>query len=270
MAKRFDDSRLRFLVGDVRDRDRLMLAFGGYGEGATQAPVDYVIHAAALKQVPTAERDPLEFMNTNILGTRNVIMAAAERGVRKVMLVSTDKACAPSTLYGGTKFVAERLMIAANEYRGAADRPRMSCVRYGNVAGSRGSVIPLFREQKAAGKPLTITDPRMTRFWMTLDQAVEFVLSSLDMAKGGEIFVPKLRAFNVHDLALTFCPESIDVTGIRPWEKLHECMIAEDEPWTDLDDRFIVGKGTRGGPAYSSNDGRPMTVKELREALADV
>ncbi|WP_119417841.1 UDP-N-acetylglucosamine 4,6-dehydratase (inverting) [Desertibaculum subflavum] len=227
-----DDPRLRWFLGDVRDLDRLRRAFQG---------VDIVIHAAALKQVPACEYNPIEAVNTNINGTRNVIEAALDCGVQKVMLVSTDKACAPVNLYGATKMAAEKLIVQSNSYTGDKGT-RFSVVRYGNVVGSRGSVVPLFLNQRNNGK-LTITDDRMTRFWITLDQAVRFVETCIDQMSGGEIFVPKIPSATILDLAAALAPGcKLETVGIRPGEKLHETMVTEDESrhCLDLGDRFLL------------------------------
>ena len=227
-----EDSRLRFFIGDVRDRDRLRRAF---------KDVDVVVHAAALKQVPACEYNPFEAVNTNILGTKNVIDAALDQGVERVLAISTDKAVSPVNLYGATKLCAEKMVVQANAYAHER-RPTFSCCRYGNVIGSRGSVIPLFLKQRSTGT-LTVTDPRMTRFWLTLENGVRFVLDSLSRMQGGEIFVPKIPSLSVADLAATIAPEcEIREMGIRPGEKLHEVLISEDEARTALefDDHYVV------------------------------
>ncbi len=222
MAKRFSDkefSSIRYLIGDVRDKERLYRAFRG---------VDFIIHAAALKQVPAAEYNPFEAVKTNILGAQNVINVAIDRGVKKVIALSTDKAANPINLYGATKLCSDKLFIAGNAYVGYGETA-FSVVRYGNVLGSRGSVIPFFLECRKNGS-LPITDPQMTRFWITLEQGVSFVLESLGRMVGGELFVPKLPSMNIMDLAKALAPEcSINVVGIRPGEKLHEVMIPRDE-----------------------------------------
>jgi UDP-N-acetylglucosamine 4,6-dehydratase (inverting) len=219
MQQEFNDKRLRFLIGDVRDRDRLYRAMNG---------IDIVVHAAALKQVPACEYNPIEAIKTNIDGSVNVIDAAIDNSVEKVLAISTDKAVHPVNLYGATKMVAEKLFIQGNTYTGKG-KTRFSCVRYGNVIGSRGSVVPLFKEQKKEGI-LTITDERMTRFWLTLDQGVNFVINSIQRMHGGEIFVPKIPSMKITDLAEAIAPEAKKkFTGIRPGEKLHEMMITEDE-----------------------------------------
>lgn len=219
MHNAFNDDRLRFLIGDVRDKSRLNRAMNG---------VDIVVHAAALKQVPTCEYNPIEAIKTNIDGSVNIIDAAIDNSVEKVMAISTDKAVHPVNLYGATKMVAEKLFVQANSYAGFR-KTKFSVVRYGNVVGSRGSVIPLFKEQAKTGT-ITITDERMTRFWITLDQGVRFVINSLEQMKGGEIFVPKIPSMRVTDLADVAAPGAkIRQIGIRPGEKLHEVMITEDE-----------------------------------------
>jgi UDP-N-acetylglucosamine 4,6-dehydratase len=210
---------IRYFIGDVRDRDRLYRAFDG---------VDVVVHAAALKQVPAAEYNPIEAVKTNVLGAANVIDAAIDRGVEKVVALSTDKAASPINLYGATKLCSDKLFVAANSYSGAHNT-RFSVVRYGNVVGSRGSVVPFFLKRRETGK-LPITDPRMTRFWITLDQGVEFVLASLDRMTGGEIFVPKIPSMKLTDLARVIGPNcEMEIVGKRPGEKVHELMVGEDD-----------------------------------------
>lgn len=228
----FDDPCLRYFIGDVRDVDRLRRAMVG---------VDVVIHAAALKQVPACEYNPIEAIQTNVNGGRNVIEAALDNMVKRVLALSTDKAVNPVNLYGATKLVAEKLFIQANAYRGG-DPIRFSSVRYGNVAGSRGSVIPLFQEQRKSGK-VTITDPRMTRFWITLEQGVRFVLRSIETMVGGEVFVPKIASMKMTDLATAIAPNcEIQVIGIRSGEKLHEVLLSEDEARHSIEqeDRFVI------------------------------
>lgn len=232
MDQKFKDERIRFLIGDVRDRDRLYRAMNG---------VDIVVHAAALKQVPACEYNPIEAVRTNIDGAINIIDAAIDNSVEKVMAISTDKAVHPVNLYGATKMVAEKLFIQGNTYTGKR-KTRFSCVRYGNVIGSRGSVIPLFEKQKEKGV-LTITDERMTRFWLTLDQGVNFVLNSIERMQGGEIFIPKIPSMRMMDLAEAIAPEAEkEIVGIRPGEKLHEIMITEDESRhaKEFSDYFII------------------------------
>jgi UDP-N-acetylglucosamine 4,6-dehydratase len=227
------DKRLRFFLGDVRDLDRLKMALND---------VDFVIHAAALKQVDTGEYNPMEFIKTNILGSQNLIEAAIHSGVKKTIALSTDKASSPINLYGATKLTADKLFIAANNYsfkRGTI----FSVVRYGNVIGSRGSVIPLFNSLVNSGKNLTVTDKRMTRFWISMPEAIKFICDSFVLMKGGELFVPKIPSLKIIDLAKIIGPNSkIVETGIRPGEKLHEEMISlEDSRRTIItDSRFTV------------------------------
>lgn len=219
MQSEFNDPRIRYFVGDVRDQSRMHLALRG---------VDHVVHAAGMKHVHICEYNPIEAINTNVTGTVNVIQAALDQGVEKVVGVSTDKAVAPVNLYGASKLCLEKLLVAANSYSG--DRAtRFSVVRYGNVMGSAGSVIPLFLRQRTQGK-LTITDERMTRFWIDMDGAVELVMQALNRMQGGEIFIPKLPAASVEVLADTLAPGvPREVIGIRPGEKLHECLLAQEE-----------------------------------------
>ena len=210
---------LEYMLGDVRDRNRLERAFRG---------VDYVVHSAALKQVPAAEHNPEEFIKTNVLGAMNIIDAALANRVKKVVALSTDKACNPVNLYGATKLCSDKLFIAANVYS-QHDHTRFSVVRYGNVLGSRGSVIPFFKERATTGV-LPVTDRRMTRFWITLDQAVHFVLMALERAHGGEIFIPRIPSMKIVDLAKAIAPDCRqEEVGIRPGEKLHEILLSEDE-----------------------------------------
>jgi UDP-N-acetylglucosamine 4,6-dehydratase (inverting) len=228
----FMNDRLRYFIGDVRDRDRLQRAFHG---------VDIVVHAAALKQVPACEYNPIEAVKTNIDGAANIIDAAIDTGVNRVIALSTDKAVNPINLYGATKLVAEKLFVQANSYSGKSGT-RFSCVRYGNVVGSRGSVIPLFRKQAISGR-ITITDDRMTRFWITLEQGVRFVIKCIDLMKGGEVFVPKIPSMRIHDLAETIAPGcETQVIGIRPGEKLHEVLVSRDESRYALEfnDMYII------------------------------
>jgi UDP-N-acetylglucosamine 4,6-dehydratase len=231
-AAGFDHASLRYFIGDVRDRDRLRRAMHD---------VDIVIHAAALKQVPACEYNPMEAIKTNILGTGNVVDAALDTGVKKVMSLSTDKAVNPVNLYGATKLAAEKLVIQSNAYA-AGTATRFSCVRYGNVVGSRGSVVPVFLQQRANGK-ITITDDRMTRFWLSLEQGVRFVISCTEQMEGGEVFVPKIPSMKVIDLARTIAPQAeIEIIGVRPGEKLHEVLISEDEArnTVELEKMFVV------------------------------
>lgn len=227
-----DDSRVRWFIGDVRDRDRLMRAF---------TDVDVVVHAAALKQVDTAEYNPFECIATNVLGAENVINAAIDSGVERVVALSTDKASSPVNLYGASKLCSDKLFVAGNHYAGAQDT-RFAVVRYGNVVGSRGSVVPLFRRLAATGT-LPITDTRMTRFWITLPQAVQFVIDSFDHMRGGEVFIPRIPSTTITDLATAIAPEAkIEVIGIRPGEKLHEEMISENDAHRTykLPDRYVI------------------------------
>ncbi len=228
-----DDPRLRFFIGDIRDRARLVRAMHG---------IDHVVHAAALKQVDTAEYNPSEYVATNIDGSQNVIDAAIAAGVQRVVALSTDKASSPINLYGATKLVADKLFVAGNHY--AAHHPtRLAVVRYGNVMGSRGSVVPLFRQLNAAGRSLPITDKRMTRFWITLDQAVRFVVDSFEVMQGGELFVPRIPSMRILDLVEAVAPAApIHEIGMRPGEKLHEEMIASDDSRRTLrfPDRYVV------------------------------
>ena len=237
LSERFEAERLaplRFFLGDVRDRERLTLAMRG---------VDIVIHAAALKQVPAAEYNPSECIHTNVLGAENVVWACLTNRVKQVVALSTDKACNPINLYGATKLASDKTFVAANNLSGDIGT-RFSVVRYGNVVGSRGSVAPLFQRLIAKGvAELPITDPRMTRFWITLNQGVDFVLSSLAMMRGGEIFVPKIPSMKVLDLAQAMAPDlGHRIVGIRPGEKLHEIMISADDARTtvDLGDRYAI------------------------------
>lgn len=227
MQQVFSDARfgcMRYFLGDVRDKDRLYRAFDG---------VDIVIHAAALKQVPAAEYNPIEAIRTNVLGAANVIDAAIDKGVRSVVALSTDKAANPINLYGATKLCSDKLFTAARSY--SNDRTRFCVVRYGNVIGSRGSVVPVFLRQKQAGE-VTITDERMTRFVITLDQGVQFVLDSLSRMQGGEIFVPKIPSVRINDIAEAIASGCIrKYVGIRPGEKLHEVMVAEDDARNTLE-----------------------------------
>jgi UDP-N-acetylglucosamine 4,6-dehydratase len=275
MRAAFDnDPRLRWFLGDVRDVDRLRRAMHG---------VEYVVHAAALKQVDTAEYNPIEYIRTNILGSQNVIEASIDSGIRKVVALSTDKASSPINLYGATKLTADKLFVAANNY-GAAYDTRFSVVRYGNVMGSRGSVIPYFQSLHAQGLPITVTDKRMTRFWITLDQAVQFVVDSFAMMAGGELYVPRIPSMRITDLAEAIAPGSpIVEIGIRPGEKLHEEMIAADDSrrTVRLPDRYVVtpvlaewgfspikGDGLPDGFAYRSDTNDLwLSIDDLRSLV---
>lgn len=219
------NSPMRYFIGDVRDRERLYRAFRG---------VDIVIHAAALKQVPTAEYNPLEVIKTNILGASNLIDAAIDCGVKKVIALSSDKAVSPANLYGATKLCADKLFVSAGVYTGPKDT-RFSVVRYGNVIGSRGSFIPLLIEQRHRGT-IPITDVRMTRFWISLKQAVAFVVMCIELMRGGEIFVPKIPSMRIVDLARAIAPGcEHEIVGIRPGEKLHEVLLTEEESRQSLE-----------------------------------
>jgi len=265
---------LRFFIGDVRDVNRLKRAMEG---------VDLVIHAAALKQVPACEYNPFEAVKTNVMGAQNVIDAAIDSNVKKVIALSTDKAVNPVNLYGATKLCSDKLFVQGNAYSG--DRSTcFSCVRYGNVIGSRGSVIPLFKEQRKSGE-ITLTDERMTRFWITLDQAVDMVIKAFGIMKGGEIFIPKLPSMKVTDLAKAIAPEcKIKNIGIRPGEKLHEILMTEDDsrnaveiddmyvikpahPWWESEN-FEVFRVVPPGFVYSSdNNAQWLTVDDLKEMV---
>ena len=248
---------LRFFIGDVRDRDRLYRALDG---------IDIVIHAAALKQVPTAEYNPLEAIKTNIMGAANLIDAAIDRNVTRVVALSTDKAANPVNLYGATKLCSDKLFVAANAYSGL-HRTRFSVVRYGNVVGSRGSVIPYFLAQRPTGT-LTITHPKMTRFLITLDQGVRYVLRSTEQMLGGEIFVPKIASVRIVDLARIVAPECQQrVIGIRPGEKLHEVMVPEDDAYLTLefDNQFVIQPSHSFWNQKNYRDGR--ACKPCREGF---
>lgn len=270
---------IRYFIGDVRDLSRLIMAM---------TDVDIVIHAAALKQVPTAEYNPFEAVKTNIIGGQNVIDAALQAGVKKVIALSTDKAAAPVSLYGATKLTSDKLFIAANNYKGWHDI-KFSVVRYGNVMGSRGSVIPFFLDQRKKGI-FPITDQRMTRFNITLDQGVDFVLKCLEKMWGGELFVPKIPSYRILDVAEAIAPEAKhEIIGIRPGEKLHEEMITQNDALNsvEFDDYFAItpnsqylswdqerfinesnglkGKQCEDGFSYNSGTNKHfLTVDELR------
>lgn len=245
------DDRVRYFLGDIRDLDRLELAFRG---------IDYVIHAAALKQVDTAEYNPMEYVRTNILGSDNVIQAALRTGVEKVVALSTDKASSPANLYGATKLTADRLFVSSNHYARASET-RFSVVRYGNVMGSRGSVVPYFRRLANLGQDIPITDPRMTRFWITLPQAVDFVISCFTDMRGGELYVPRIPSMHIMDLAAAIAPDSRTVeVGIRPGEKIHEEMISEDDARRTFrrDDRYVVAPTLALWGGYVDPVGEPV------------
>jgi len=270
----FDNESLRYFIGDVRDLNRMKRAM---------SEVDIVVHAAALKQVPACEYNPIEAVMTNVTGAKNVIDAAIDCGVERVMALSTDKAVNPVNLYGATKLVAEKLFIQANTYSGTKGTC-FSCVRYGNVVGSRGSVVPLFIKQRNNGK-ITITDPRMTRFWITLQEGVDFVIKNIERMHGGEIFVPKIPSMAITDLAKAVAPDCrIENIGIRPGEKLHEVLISEDDVrnTTDFEDMYVIQpanpmwnykpwKSERKLPEdfrYSSDTNKQwLTVNQLRKII---
>jgi UDP-N-acetylglucosamine 4,6-dehydratase/5-epimerase len=276
MAQEFTDSRIRFFIGDVRDKDRLYRAFDG---------VDVVIHAAALKHVSACEYNPFEAVKTNIHGAQNIIEAAIDRGVQRVIALSTDKAASPINLYGATKLASDKLFVAGNSYAGNKET-RFSVVRYGNVVGSRGSVVPFFKKLKEQGEvQIPITDERMTRFWLTLDQGVQFVIDNLGRMNGGEIFIPKIPSMRVTDLAKAIAPEcEVKIVGIRPGEKLHEAMITEDDARHTLeyDTHYVIqpefpwwrkeysngGKPLPEGFTYVSNQNEEwLTVEQLRDLV---
>ncbi|MDR3400885.1 MAG: UDP-N-acetylglucosamine 4,6-dehydratase (inverting) [Chthoniobacter sp.] len=269
------DHTLRYFLGDVRDRERLERAFHG---------VDIVVHAAALKQVPACEYNPIEAIKTNVNGATNIIEAALDQNVKTVLALSTDKAVNPVNLYGATKLVAEKLFVQGNAYSGE-NGTRFSCVRYGNVVGSRGSVIPLFRDQRKTGK-ITLTDPRMTRFWLTLEQGVRFVINCIEKMHGGEVFIPKIPSMKMSDLVTAMAPDcQIEAIGIRPGEKLHESLLGEDEARSTLefDDLFVIeplhpwwdkpwegGKRLPDGFHYASdNNTQWLTVDQLKELAGE-
>jgi UDP-N-acetylglucosamine 4,6-dehydratase/5-epimerase len=261
---------IRYLIGDVRDSERLHRAFHG---------IDIVVHAAALKQVPAMEYNPFEAIKTNVIGAENIINAAIDQGIDRVIALSTDKAANPISLYGATKLCSDKLFIRANTYTGKG-KTKFACVRYGNVMGSRGSVIPIFQEQIQTGT-LTITDERMTRFWITLQQGVDFVIKSLGVMKGGEIFVPKIPSMKVIDLARAMAPKAkLKIIGIRVGEKLHEAMILEDDAriTREFKDLFIIdnlnkhkgGKSLPEGFKYTSDNNTVwMSASELRGLLSN-
>jgi len=276
MCQKFnDDEKLRFFIGDVRDRERVYRAMNG---------VDIVVHAAALKQVPTSEYNPIEAVKTNIDGAVNIIDAAIDNGVEKSIAISTDKAVHPVNLYGATKLVMERLFIQANVYSGWR-KTHFSCARYGNVVGSRGSVIPLFREQSQGGK-ITITDERMTRFWITLEQGVRFVIDCIVRMQGGEVFVPKIPSMKITDVADAVAPEAErEVIGVRPGEKINEILLTEEEARlaTEFDDYFVIepeypfrkrdiprgGKPLPQGFRYTSDNNSWWLAKEELERMLE-
>ncbi len=277
-AAGFNHPSLRYFIGDIRDQERLRRALNG---------VNVCVHAAALKQVPACEYNPMEAIKTNILGSSNVIDAALDAGVERVLALSTDKAVNPVNLYGATKLAAEKLFVQSNSYAGAM-KTRFSCVRYGNVVGSRGSVVPVFLKQRQSGT-VTITDERMTRFWISLEQGVRFVIRCVEQMHGGEVFVPKLPSMTVLDLARAVAPEAeIKTIGIRPGEKLHEVLISEDEARTtvELEDMYVVqpaealwfgrdwekkGQQLEDGYRYASNTNTEwLELSGIREIVAPI
>lgn len=253
MQQVFQDPRLRYFLGDVRDKERLYRAFDG---------IEVVIHAAAMKQVPASEYNPMEAIKTNIIGAENVINVCIDQEVKHVIALSTDKAANPANLYGATKLCSDKLFIAANTLSGR-HRTRFSVVRYGNVIGSRGSVIPFFMQRRTTGV-LPITDPRMTRFWITLDQGVRFVLDNLERMHGGEVFVPKIPSMNIMDVAKVVAPECrTEIIGIRPGEKLHEIMITPDDAWNTAEyaDYYVIQPATHwwdAGKFVADTGGKPV------------
>lgn len=272
-----EDERLRWFIGDIRDLERLKRALHG---------VDFVIHAAALKQVDTGEYNPMEFIKTNVLGSQNVIDASIEAGVKKVVALSTDKASSPINLYGATKLTADKLFVAANNYSHSYGTT-FSVVRYGNVMGSRGSVIPFWKSLADAGQPLPITDLRMTRFWISIEQAVQFVMDSLEIMKGGELYVPRIPSMRIVDLAAAVAPEAkLEEVGMRPGEKLHEEMISADDSRRSflIGDRYVVtpvvaewgyetpnGKAMAEGIAYQSHTNDLwMSQEDIRKFLNEI
>lgn len=279
--KIYDMSKVRFFIGDVRDKERLLRAFDR---------VDYVIHAAAMKQVPTCEYNPFEAIKTNIHGAQNVVDAAIDRGVKKVIALSTDKAVNPINLYGGTKLVSDKLFISANAYSKISGT-KFSVVRYGNVAGSRGSIIPIFKNLIDKGeKELPITDEKMTRFWITLEQGVELVFKALDESTGGETYISKIPSFLITDLAEAMLPGCIIKNiGIREGEKLHEVMVTKDDSlhtyeydkhyiiyphfdwWNSEPDFSRNGKRVTEGFEYSSNTNKQwLKVDDIKREIENI
>lgn len=274
------EKKMRFFIGDVRDKERLLRAFEG---------VDYIIHAAALKQVPACEYNPFEAIKTNVMGAQNIIDAALDRGVKRVVALSTDKACAPINLYGATKLCSDKLFIAGNAYSGDKDT-KFAVVRYGNVAGSRGSVIPYFQKLIDEGaKELPITDMKMTRFWLKLESAVEMVVNALETMQGGELYVKKIPSMLMPDLAKAMAPElKIKEIGIRPGEKVHEQMITKEDarntlefdeyyiilPEIDLDN--IIHNYPHGKPVaedfeyHSGNNDRWLSVEDMKNLIKEI
>ena len=275
----FNDKRIRYFIGDVRDKDRLLRAFDG---------VDVVIHAAALKQVPACEYNPFEAIKTNINGAQNIIETAIDRNVKKVVALSTDKACSPINLYGATKLCSDKLFISGNAYAGRHET-KFTVVRYGNVAGSRGSVIPFFANLiKSGAKELPITDERMTRFWLKLEEAVEMVLTALNTMKGGELFVRKIPSIKMTDLAKAMANLPIKIIGIRPGEKIHEMMISADDARNtiEFEQYYIIqpdfewwqqkklhsnGKKVSENFEYTSgNNTQWLTIKQMQKLIQEL
>ncbi len=278
---KYSPHQVRFFIGDVRDRDRLNLALRG---------IDIVIHAAALKQVPAAEYNPMECIRTNVMGAENVVRASIDNNIKKVIALSTDKAANPINLYGASKLASDKIFVSSNNIVGPGET-RFSVVRYGNVFGSRGSVIPFFQKLKKEGaKTIPITDERMTRFWITLPQGVNFVLSSLEMMKGGEIFVPKIPSMKMTDLANVIVPNTPhEIVGIRPGEKLHEIMVPFDDSRStyELEDRYVIEPSFKfwdaneveryeayekveEGFSYSSDNNKEWVSEEVLEDMMKV
>lgn len=281
MSQRWNPNKypVQYVLGDVRDKERLVSIFSG---------IDYVIHTAALKQVPAAEHNPSEYIKTNVMGAMNVIEASLLNNIKKVVALSTDKACNPINLYGATKLCSDKLFVAINTHRGI-DTTRFAVVRYGNVLGSRGSVVPFFKERSKTGV-LPITDPRMTRFWITLDQAVHFVIRTLELSKGGEIFVPRIPSMRIVDLAKAIALDCrLEIVGIRPGEKINESLIGEDDARNTIEynECYIIqtntearrdlitnngrGKQCADGFTYTSdNNSHWITVDELRQLIETI
>lgn len=274
MAEQFKDKRIRFFIGDVRDKERLNRAFKS---------VDIVVHAAALKQVPALEYNPFEAIKTNIMGSQNVIDAAIDQGVHRVLLISTDKATNPINLYGATKLCAEKLFVAGNAYSGSGET-KLSVLRYGNVLGSRGSLLDVIKKQKTEGV-VKITDERMTRFWITLDQAVTFAIKVLNMMEGGEVFVPKIPSMKITDIFNIIAPDSKkEIVGIRPGEKLHEVLVCADEARNteEIEEFYLIksdviskewknkGVKVQAEFVYSSNNNTKwLNESQLKSLMAD-
>lgn len=267
---------IRFFIGDVRDKERLSLAMAG---------VDYIVHAAALKIVPSMEYNPSEAIKTNVIGAMNIIECALRHKIKKVIALSTDKACNPANLYGATKLCSDKLLTAANSYSGLKGT-RFAVVRYGNVVGSRGSVVPFFKEKRKKGV-IPITDKRMTRFWITLEHGVRFVLKNFERMRGGEVFVPKIPSMSIMDLAKAVAPECrTKIIGIRPGEKLHEVMISGDDArhTVELDDCYVIepdfnwwdsnnhprGKQVKADFYYSSDTNDEwLTIPQLNKMIGE-